>query len=257
MKRALIITSAGCSRRFSSSLGKDVLKVLYSEGKPKECLLGLQLELIKHEEIDTIIVVGGYAFSELCEFIKQNYSQDRRIKIVYNSKFNKYGTCYSFACGVKALGVDDFDEVIFMEGDLVFDAATFADVVSASRDVITLSPAIVSADQSVIFYVTPKGVLHYLYDTQHKLLQVRAAFKKLGNSGQLWKFCDVKLLKNVIKKMGKGLCEDTNLRPIEQYFNLRGIDETEFIVFRFWVNCNTLNDYKVIRKNQKKLYAKY
>lgn len=253
MKRALIITSAGCSRRFSDSLGKDILKVLYSDGEPKECLLGHQLELTKHEEINLIVIVGGYKYAELRSFIKENYD-DPRIELVYNDKFREYGSCYSFACGLNSLSGRDIDEVILMEGDLVFDARTFKSVIAAGQDVITANPDIVRSDTAVVFYVTIDGVLHYAYDTQHKALHIKDAFTMFGNSGQIWKFRDVNLLFNTVKKLGEGLYDDTNLLPIEHYFNARGMENVMFIKFEFWVNCNTIKDYQVICKYKGRSY---
>lgn len=258
MSRAVIIAAAGCSTRFNASLEKDILKVIYSEGKPKECLLGYQLELTINQEIDLIVIVGGYKYSDLCLFIKENYGDNSKIVLVYNDKFREYGTCYSFICGLNCLHDRDIDEVILMEGDLAFDRHTFKSLIMTDKDVITTNPDVIHADTSVVFYVTAGGVLHYIYDNQHKELCIKEPFIILGNSGQIWKFIDVTLLMNIIKNLGEELYYDTNLLPIEHYFKLRGMKCVKFINFEFWINCNTIKDYQNIRDmNKGKLYERH
>lgn len=256
MKRALIITSAGCSTRFSRSIGRDVSKVLYFEGDPKECLLGCQLELVKDEGFDVIVIVGGYMFTQLRDFVASHYGSDQRIKVVFNDKFREYGTCYSFACGLNALQDYDLDEIVFMEGDLAFDKATFTTIVSKDRDIITASQGVIHAETSVIFYVSMDNSLHYIYDARHEKLHINDSFIILGNSGQVWKFCDVNLLRKTVNMLGVGLCDDTNLLPVENYFNARGLKHVAFLTFDSWINCNTIDDYVIIRKFKEKFREK-
>lgn len=250
VKRALIITSAGCSTRFGLSVGKEVLKVLYHEGEPKECLLAEQLALAAPEELDTTVIVGGFAFDELCKFVDRHYNGDRRIETVCNDKFREYGSCYSLACGLRTLRDRRLDEIIFMEGDLFLDAPSFSSVVASERDVVTANRDMICADKSVIFYATPDGRLRYVYDTLHAVLRIDEAFTRLGNSGQVWKFRNTALLHDIIDRLGPGLFSDTNLLPVERYFNARGLEHVEFITFDTWFNCNTIDDYHAIRKHR-------
>jgi CTP:phosphocholine cytidylyltransferase-like protein len=249
-KRALIITSAGCSTRFSRSVGKDVLKVLYYEDSPEECLLAEQLALAGKEDFDLIIIVGGYAFVDLSRFIHDLYRDDPRIQLVYNDKFSEYGSCYSLACGLNALRDRRLDEIIFMEGDLFFDAASFSSVAAVESDVVTANRTLICADKSVVFYATLDGRLCYVYDTRHASLRIDEAFTTLGNSGQVWKFRDIDLLREIAADLGQGLYNDTNLLIVERYFNARGLNHVAFISFDTWFNCNTIDDYRAIREHK-------
>ncbi len=247
MKRALIITSAGRSLRFSQSVGRDVLKVLYHEGNAGECLLAEQLALVSAAGFELIVIVGGYAFTELSDFMIGCHGNDPHIKLVYNDKFQEYGTGYSFVRGLNALPGSDLDEIVFMEGDLMFDAASFNAIVNAEGDVVTSNREPIRADTSVVFYVTEDSQIHYIYDKNHHALRIDNPFTKLGNSGQVWKFCDVALLHKTMHTLGSGLYTDTNLLPIERYFNARNINQVKFITFDIWFNCNTIDDYHAIR----------
>jgi NDP-sugar pyrophosphorylase family protein len=253
MKRALILTSAGMSTRFSRSVGKDVLKVLYSEDSPKECLLADQLSLADKFGFDRIIVVGGYSFEELKSFIARYFQGVSNIETVYNEKYREYGTCYSFVRGLKALRDQNIDEIVFMEGDLIFDEPSFSALVDSPQDVITANRRLIRAGTSVIFYTTTKGRLRYLYDTRHAELRIAEPFTFLGNSGQVWKFCDVPLLHRISEDLGTGLFDDTNLLPLEKYFNARGLCNVTYITFDVWINCNTIDDYRAVRDLRRSL----
>jgi choline kinase len=247
VKRALIITSAGRSLRFSQSVGKDILKVLYHEGNAMECLLAEQLALVSIAKFELIVIVGGYAFEELSNFIVGYHGNNPHIKMVYNDKFLEYDTCYSFACGLNTLQGFDIDEIVFMEGDLIFDSASFDAIVKAEGDVVTYNREPIRADTSVVFYTTVDGHIHYIYDKNHHALRVDNPFTTIGNSGQVWKFSDVALLHKTMTSLGSGLYNGTNLLPIERYFNARNINQVKFITFDVWFNCNTIDDYRAIR----------
>lgn len=251
--RALIITSAGCSTRFSRSVGRDLLKVLYTEGSGDECLLAGQLSLVADAGFDSIIIVGGYEFDELRDFVARGGPRNSAVETVFNDKFREYGTAHSLACGLKALGNRDFDEIVFMEGDLFFDAASFARMVAADGDVVTANRDLVRAEKSVVFYVTGDGRLRYIYDPRHRSLHIPEPFKILGNSGQVWKFRNAALLHQVMEEMGPGICEATNLVPIERYFNALGLEQVIFSTFDAWFNCNTIDDFRAIRRYKEAL----
>ena len=44
------------------------------------------------------------------------------------------------------------------------------------------------------------------------------------------------------------MIEDTNLAIIQKYFDLVDNDEIELIGLNHWVNCNTREDYKLIKE---------
>jgi choline kinase len=245
MKRALVVTSAGSSTRFSLSIGRDVLKVLYYEDSPIKCLLGDQLCLVNKFGFDYIVVVGGYCFDELESFIARYFPKASNIETVYNEKYRECGSCYSFTLGLKALRNRNVDEIIFMEGDLFFDEPSFSALVASPQDVITTNRQLIRSDTSVIFYTTAAGKLRYLYDRHHAKLGINEPFIVLGNSGQVWKFCDVSLLHKLSEDLME-LFDETNLLLVEKYFNARGLSKVTYIAFDIWINCNTVDDYRAI-----------
>ena len=248
MKRALIIASAGCSTRFSQSVGRDVCKILYHEGPETECLLEWQLELALGNRFDSIVIVGGYAYEDLCAYVQRHHGGETRIETVYNAHFRERGTCYSFVCGLEALRGRELDEIVFMEGDLMVDTASFSAVVESDRDVVTATRELIRADKSVAFYQTADGHLRYVYDPRHRALQIDGPLVVLGNSGQTWKFRDVGLLRKTSEALGVASHDDSNLAPIMAYFNARGLAQAEFIAFNDWFNCNVVEDYRLVRR---------
>lgn len=255
MKRALIITSAGCSTRFSQSVGRDVYKILYHEGPETDCLLAWQLELARENRFDHVVIVGGYAFEDLCAYLQRHHGGEQWIETVYNGHFRDRGTCYSFVCGLEALRGRDLDEIVFMEGDLMLDAASFSAVVAADRDIVTATQELIRADKSVVFYQTADGHLRYVYDPRHRALQIDGPVVVLGNSGQVWKFRDVGLLRKTTAALGAAAHDDSNLAPIMAYFNARGLAHVDFITFKDWFNCNTVEDYCRVRRYRGQLHA--
>ena len=119
---------------------------------------------------------------------------------------------------------------------------------SFASDVVTVNREFVRAESAVIFYTTADGRLCYVYDTQHRELVIGEPFTSLGNSGQVWKFCDVALLQQTVEALGAELCDDTNLTPVMHYFAKRDLAQVAFIVFDAWFNCNTGADYHAIRR---------
>lgn len=246
MNRALIITAAGRSQRFSQSIGRDVNKVLFYEEDPMDSLLYRQLHLAIQCDFQNIVVVGGHLIWEVKDFISSFYGENDRIQVAYNENFETGGTAHTFARGLAALREDVPDEVVLMEGDLFVDEKSFREVVSSKSDVITLNREKITSQNSVIFYVSQAGQLTYEYDTNHEVLEVRMPFTFLGNSGQIWKFTDFRLLNDTLENYGTALSSDTNLLPIQDYFNKRGLSLTQFISLRQWINCNTVDDYRLM-----------
>ena len=240
MNRAVIILCAGTSSRFSKSLNQEVLKVIYHENQPTKTILAYQLNSLKNA-FNKIIIVGGYRIEELKNYVGDYFSNLEHIEIVNNRKFETDGTGYSFQLGINALK-EHYDQVVLLEGDLILDAPSFDAVVSSNNDVITVSPLLIDARTSVIFYSTLAGQLNYLYDQTHTALHIPAPFLTLGNSGQVWKFKDLNRLKAASQL--KLAANSTNLRIIAQYFEALHIDNCALITFKKWINCNTYTDYQ-------------
>lgn len=244
MKQAAIITSAGLSSRFSASLGHEASKVLFTEKPDQKCLLELQLELLQTAGIEDVILVGGYKYDELAAFVAKRFPQ-RQIKLVFNEHFHDLGSGHSLALGIEALE-NDYDRVLFLEGDLYCDRPAFGAAAASPKNVITLCPGPITADKSVAFYLPATGGIRYIYDTLHKLLEINEPFKMVANSGQIWKFCDLKMLKEVTAQLSPAERAGTNLVIISAYFNSINLDDVSYIEFKDWFNCNTIDDYRAI-----------
>ncbi len=246
MKRAAVITVAGTSSRFSSSLGQEVCKVIYSEGLPQDCLLYHQLSLLASHGLDLIVVVGGYMFRELKRFLDQQ-AGDWPISLVYNEHYRDYDSGHSLALGLTALMGDSAEalsEVLFLEGDLLFDAASLYRIIKSPLSVVTVTGDLIRANVSVAFYVSSAGKLRYIYDTTHEQLEIPEPFKIMGNSGQVWKFANTSMLRKIMDFHSPEACQGTNLVLISDYFSQLSETEYEFIKFEEWINCNNINDYR-------------
>lgn len=243
MKQALLITSAGFSTRFSKSVGRDVLKITYHEGNPKLSLLGFQLDLACRLGFFPIILVVGYRSSEVRAFVS-TYYPGRDITIVENARYRDWGTCYSFVLGVGKARQMGVDELVYMEGDLVVDRYSMQRLLSTDGNAISSNGELITGASSVAFYVAEDGLLHYIYDTQHRVLHIPEPFTILGNSGQVWKFSDTGQLYDVADSLSETELAGTNLIPIERYFQQVGTKDITWVQFADWVNCNEVGDYR-------------
>ena len=89
------------------------------------------------------------------------------------------------------------------------------------------------------------GKIHYIYDTKHNALHIDEPFFSIGNSGQIWKFIDIECLRYICNDLLEEEKKGTNLVIIQKYFGK--LTEKQYIIFNFkeWINCNTINDYKL------------
>ena len=92
-------------------------------------------------------------------------------------------------------------------------------------------------------YINAEGKIKYAFSVLHGLLQIKEAFSVILNSGQIWKFADWSIVKNVVNTMTKEEWQGTNLVFVEKYFSNISEDKREIIAIREWENCNTRNDY--------------
>lgn len=245
MKRSIIITIAGTSSRFSKSTGCDIHKAIYSDDNSNWTTLYHQLGLVKGIS-DEIIIVTGHKHKDIKDYLELNFT-GLPYKLVYNEHYSDYGSCYSLILGIEAVS-DDSDEIIFLEGDLIFDTETFNKIVASRKDVVTSNNMLIDARTAVIFYINDKRRINYLYDTNHNILEVKEPFLIMGNSGQVWKFIDVKRLKNNLKNYDVKEYKGTNLVPINDYYKESDFDELEVCTFKEWFNCNTIKDYKLMKE---------
>lgn len=251
--KIVIIGVAGVSSRFNKDIPEEdkILKCLYFEEKPQNTLIYRMLEKVGYA--DRIIVVGGYKYDDLVDYINNNVSKDLQNKIitVYNDHFSDLSSGYSLYLGIKEAldNFTDIDEVLFVEGDLDIDTESFNKVVYCDKNVLTFNHEPIFSNKAVVLYQDENDEYHYLFNSDHGLLSLDEPFKAIFNSGQTWKFTDMNLLKIANDNFYENLIEDTNLGIIQKYFDLvENNDEIEIIGLKHWVNCNTRDDYKLIKE---------
>ena len=243
-----IIGVAGISSRFNKDIpdSEKVLKCIYFEDNPKDTLIYHMVE--KLDSYDKIIVVGGFKYSDLIDYAKKHLKDN--ISIVYNGHFEDLSSGYSLYLGIKEAleNFSDIEEILFVEGDLDIDDDSFSKVVSSERNVLTFNHELIYSNKAVVLYQNDNDEYHYLFNSDHGTLIIPEEFKAIFNSGQTWKFQDMDLLKIANDNFKEYLIEDTNLAIIQKYFDLvKNNDEIELIGLKHWVNCNTREDYKLIK----------
>ncbi len=246
-----IITVAGISSRFNRGIPEEekILKCIYWEDDPKNTLI-YQL-LNKVSAYDKIIVVGGFKFDNLAAYMSENVSAElkEKISLCNNDHYDDLSSGYSLYLGVKeALSYDNVDEILFVEGDLDIDDESFSNVVKSQKNVITYNKEPIYSNKAVVLYQNENDDYKYLFNSDHGLLAIEEPFKAIFNSGQTWKFRDDEILERANTYFKNNIIEDTNLGIIQKYFDLVDNDEIEVIELNRWVNCNTRDDYKIIKE---------
>ncbi len=245
--KALLITVAGLSSRFSESLGRACLKCIYYEDGPHETLLYQMMH--QNNEFDCYIIVGGFRYQELTEYVG-TYLHDfgERIVLVENKAYEKYGSGYSLYLGIQEAIRCGCDELIFAEGDLYVDRASFTRIYHAERNVITASREPILAKKAVAFYFNEQQHIRYIYDTSHSSLEIKEPFLGIFNSGQIWKFTDKERISDAFSAISESGWQGTNLTFIQKYFEGLTDKDYEIVNFETWINCNTISDYRKIYK---------
>ncbi len=243
---------AGISSRFNKNIPEDekILKCLYYNEKPQDTLIYQMLE--KLEYADSIIIVGGYKFQDLKAYINKQIPQNLQEKIITvdNPHYHDLSSGYSLYMGIKEAldNFNDINEILFVEGDLDIDSESFSNVVNSKANVLTYNHEPIYSNKAVVLYQNEKDDYHYLFNSDHGMLALDEPFKAIFNSGQVWKFQDIDLLKKANDNFKENLIEDTNLGIIQKYFDLIDNNSIEVIGFSHWVNCNTRKDYEFIKK---------
>lgn len=247
-----IITVAGISSRFNKDIPEDekILKCLYYNEKPEDTLIYHMLE--KLEYADSIVIVGGYKFSDLTAYINEYIPRNLQEKIILvdNPHFHDLSSGYSLYLGIKE-ALDNFNnisEILFVEGDLDIDSESFLNVVKSNMNILTYNREPIYSNKAVVLYQNENDDYHYLFNSDHGMLALDESFKAIFNSGQVWKFLDVELLKKANDNFKENLIEDTNLGIIQKYFDLIDNNTIDVIGFNHWVNCNTRKDYEFIKE---------
>ncbi len=249
--KVAIITVAGISSRFNKNIpNKDkVLKCIFHEENPKFSLLYQMIK--KLGKYDKIIIVGGYKYPKLENYIEENISNDMKnnISLILNNHYEDLSSGYSLYLGIDEALKDskNISEILFIEGDLDIDDESFLDIINADANVLTFNHEAIYSNRSVVLYQNENDDYKYLFNSDHGLLKILDPFKAIFNSGQVWKFKDMELLKLANDNFKENLIEGTNLGIIQKYFDLVDNDKIEIIGLNHWVNCNTRKDYKYIK----------
>ena len=240
--RILLITVAGMSTRFSESVGRTCLKCIYYKKKIEESLLYNLLH--QSDSFDKYILVGGFMYEELEKSVKQYFKDlQEKIILIKNDQYQAYGSGYSLYVGLKEALKLQFDQLVFAEGDLYFDQQSFRKIILTDKNVITYNREPVLADKAVAFYYDQKDQIHYIYDTNHNMLEIKEPFLGIYNSGQVWKFAEQSRIMKVMEVMDEEDWKGTNLVFIQKYFESISRQDYELMGFEEWINCNTVMDF--------------
>ena len=241
----VIITIAGISSRFNEGIpeNRKVLKAIYNEGDYRNTLL--YHLLLKCSSADRIILVGGYKFESLNEYLLILSKQLRdKITVVYNDHFEDLGSGYSLYMGLVEAFNSDSDEIIFVEGDLDIDNESFERVAETPGSVLTYTHEPIYANKAVVLYKNDKDNYRYAFNSDHGLLSIDESFSCILNSGQMWKFTEIDKLREANTRFYDEAMEDTNLRIIQNY--LDQCVDVDVVPLKRWTNCNTRDDYRRI-----------
>ena len=247
-----IITAAGISSRFNFQQSNKILKAVYYEGDRKNTLLYRLCQQCR--QCDKIIAVGGYQFDRLQSYIDEVLPAELRKKIVviFNPHYEDYSSGYSLYLGLNAAFRYEASPIVFLEGDLVVDDESLSEVFDADGDVLTFNRETIDSQKSVVFYEDARGDFRYAFNSSHGFLSINEPFRRIWNSGQVWKFADVAQLEYACGEFFDECVVGTNLEIVQRYFDHTTIFNHEhrgggrkrnLIAFRHWFNCNTRADY--------------
>ena len=263
-RKYAIITAAGCSTRFSKSIGFKCHKSLTPvDGLDGKSLLKWQIETLIDNGVEQVFAVGGYMFNifkSQIDSLEQKY-QDK-VEKVFNSKYSTTGSYLSMFLGFdrmyQLIGYGIIPEptsIICVEGDVY--ASNLAEFVAKPFDYsnCTIRPttngkSVLRADRDVIGVIDDCGLLSWKYSTKHsEFTNVPSSIKMLFNSGQIWEICMKSLnWRKVHEQLGQqSYKNDTNLTFID-YFSDK--PDTPFEL-KDWINANTVDDLRTINNQNK------
>lgn len=244
--KAFVTTVAGLSTRFSRDLPEPALKCIYHEDRPEDTLLYRLLEMAAG--YDELVVVGGYQYDALQEYVRRVLPPGirERVRLVYNEAYDRYGSGWSLYRGLRALEQSAPEQILFAEGDLFVDRRSMERICSCGKDAVAVNHEPIRADKSVALYFSVDGRPHYVYDTAHGTLSIPEPFKSIHNSGQIWNFADTGRLFALLRELPEEEHQKTNLKLIDPYFAGTPAGEVLLVPFDTWINCNTVQDFQRI-----------
>ncbi len=248
-----IITAAGVSSRFNEGIidSEKQLKVIYQEKESPDTLL---LHLVrKCAYADEIILVGGYKYEELKNYVSEKLPANlvKKITLVFNPHFHDLASGYSFYMGLsEALRREDVEDILFVEGDLDIDEESFQKVAESQNTVLTYNREPIYSNKAVVLYQTGDGAYHYAFNSAHGLLTIEEPVKCILNSGQLWKFTDIDALSDANQYFAQEDITGTNLLIIQRYLDALTDKKSgpSVLGIKKWANCNTREDFHKIRE---------
>ena len=243
MKNA-IIAMAGVSSRFNEGEEQPVLKGIYTTSDETKTLLYSILQ--KCGGFDRVVLVGGYRYPELESYVRE-YCREFpfELRLVENPYYQKWGTGYTLKVGLEeCLREQECSEITLIEGDLFFDAGSFAAVQESPVSVATYNDKPIISRKAVIAYTDQKGRLHYVFSTSHGAVQIPEPFLAVYNSGQIWRFTDVGRVRELVRELPQEAWEGTNLEFVEAYFSGLDEDSYELLPLATWENCNIREEYR-------------
>lgn len=248
-----VITVAGISSRFNKDFPEDekILKCLYYDENPADTLIHQMIQKVSYA--DKIIIVGGYKYDDLIDYVADYIPSElkEKVMLIYNDHFDDLSSGYSLYLGIREAlnNYDNIDEILFVEGDLDVDLDSFLNVVNSNKNVLTFNHEPIYSNKAVVLYQNETDEFIYAFNSNHGLLNINESFKAIFNSGQIWKFKDMELLRLANENFKEYLITDTNLGIIQKYFDLlEDSEDIDVLGFNHWVNCNTRQDYKIIKE---------
>lgn len=263
-RKYAIITAAGCSTRFSKSIGFECHKSLTPvDGLDGKSLLKWQIETLIDNGVERVFAVGGYMFNifnSQINNLEQKYKD--KVEKVFNSEYFTTGSYLSMFLGfdrmyqlIKQNAIPEPTSIICVEGDVY--ASNLAEFVAKPFDYgnCTIRPttngkSVLRADRDVIGVIDECGLLSWKYSTKHsEFTNVPSSIKMIFNSGQIWEIC-MKFLdwRKVHEQLDQqSYKNDTNLTFIDFFSDE---PDTPFEL-KDWVNANTVDDIRTINNQNK------
>ena len=256
-----IITAAGCSTRFSRSIGFECHKSLTPvDGLDGKSLLKWQIETLIDNGVEQVFAVGGYMFTKFIlqiNDLEQKYKD--KVEKVFNSEYFITGSYLSMFLGfdrmyqlIKQDGIPEPTSIICVEGDVY--ASNLAEFVAKPFDYdnCTIRPttngkSVLRADRDVIGVIDDCGRLSWKYSTKHsEFTNIPSSIKMIFNSGQIWEIC-TKFLdwRKVHEQLNQQSYKNTTNLTFIDYFSDK--PDTPFEL-KDWVNANTVDDLRTINK---------